>query len=113
MLHHQGMAYDEALAKRVRAAMPDDAGEVTEKKMFGGLAFLVRGHMAVGIVHDDLMARIGPDAVPQALAREHVREMDFTGRASKTSVFVEPAGVQGPALRAWINEAVAFTISEL
>jgi hypothetical protein len=113
MLHDRGVAYDEALAERVRKAMPRDAGEVTEKKMFGGLAFLLEGRMVVGVVRDELMARIGPDATTKALTRKHVREMDFTGRASRTSVFVEPAGVKGVALRSWINAAVAFTLSEL
>ena len=76
------MAYDEKLADRVRGVLVDRR-DVHEKKMFGGLAFMVRGHMCVGIVDRELMARIGPDASEKALTRPHVRPMDFTGRPLK------------------------------
>jgi hypothetical protein len=73
------MAYDEKLAGRVRSVLKGRRG-VSEKKMFGGLCFLVRGNMACGIVDDELMVRVGPDAYEDALARTHCHEMDFTGR---------------------------------
>jgi hypothetical protein len=98
------MAYDEDLAGRVRAVLPRGA-DVTERKMFGGLAFLLSGHMFAGIVGNELMVRLGYDAAQQALERDHVREMDFTGRPAKNMIFVEPAGLRGPALRNWVTAA--------
>jgi TfoX/Sxy family transcriptional regulator of competence genes len=98
------MAYDEDLADRVREVMPADA-EVTERKMFGGLAFLLDGHMFVGVVGSELMVRIGGEAAQRALELDHVREMDFTGRPMKTMIFVEPAGLRGPALARWVTAA--------
>jgi TfoX/Sxy family transcriptional regulator of competence genes len=95
------MAYDEDLANRVREAVPTDA-EVTERKMFGGLAFLVGGHMFVGIVGRELMVRLG---YQQALELDNVREMDFTGRPMKNMIFVQPAGLHGPALEHWVTAA--------
>ena len=98
------MAYDEDLADRVREVMPPDA-EVTERKMFGGLAFLLRGHMFAGIVGSELMVRIGYEAAQRALELDHVREMDFTGRPMKNMIFVQPAGLDGPALERWVTAA--------
>ena len=98
------MAYDEDLADRVREVMPADA-EVTERKMFGGLAFLLRGHMFAGIVGSELMVRIGSEAAQRALELDHVREMDFTGRPMKNMIFVQPAGLDGPALERWVTAA--------
>ena len=101
------MAYDEDLADRVREVMPAD-GEVTERRMFGGLAFLWGGHMFAGVVGSELMVRIGAEAAQRALERDHVREMDFTGRPMKNMVFVEPAGLQGPALEQWVTAAAGY-----
>ena len=98
------MAYDEHLADRVRAALPRGA-EVTERKMFGGLAFLLGGHMFAGVVGDELMVRLGYPAAQQALERDHVREMDFTGRPAKNMIFVQSAGLRGTALRNWVTAA--------
>jgi TfoX/Sxy family transcriptional regulator of competence genes len=91
------MAYDETLADRIRAAATVLTGDVTKRKMFGGLAFMLNGHMFTGVVGKDLMLR-----------RPHVREMDFTGRPMKGMVFVEPDGLNGPALGHWVAEAAAF-----
>jgi hypothetical protein len=103
------MAFDEDLAERVREVLPaDDAGRVTERRMFGGLAFLLDGHMFVGVVGTELMVRLGPDATAAALAREHVREMDFTGRPARNAVFVQPAGLAGDALARWVHDAAVF-----
>jgi len=101
------MAYDEELAARAREVMP--AGQdVTERKMFGGLAFLLRGHMFAGIVGSELMVRIGGEAAQRALELDDVREMDFTGRPMKNMIFVQPAGLRGPALERWVSEAVDY-----
>ena len=102
------MAFDEALAERVRDALP---GHATEKRMFGGLCFLDRGNMVCGIVGDDLMLRLGADA-EAALAEPHARPMDFTGRPMKGMVFVAPEGVADDSqLRDWVGRALAFTAS--
>ena len=98
------MAYDEDLANRVREAIPTDA-EVTERNMFGGHAFLLGGHMFAGIVGSELMVRLGHQAAQQALELDHVREMDFTGRPMKNMIFVQPAGLHGPALEHWVTAA--------
>jgi TfoX/Sxy family transcriptional regulator of competence genes len=101
------MAYDEDLADRVRAVLPD--GEpVDERRMFGGLAFMLRGHMFCGVVKDTLMVRLGADAAEEALARPYVRPMDFTGRPMKNMVFVEPGGLVGTALRRWVDAAAEY-----
>jgi TfoX/Sxy family transcriptional regulator of competence genes len=85
------MAYDDALAERVRSVLgPDPA--VGERKMFGGLAFMLNGNMACGVLGDDLMVRVGPDAWEECLALPHAREMDFTGRSMRGMVYVGPAG---------------------
>lgn len=101
------MAYDEDLAGRVRAALPDDEA-VTERQMFGGLAFMLSGHMFCGVVKDTLMVRLGTDAAGEALGRAHVRPMDFTGRPMKGMVFVDPGGLQGTALRQWVETAAEY-----
>jgi TfoX N-terminal domain len=101
------VAYDKDLADRVRA-MLSPAEAVTERQMFGGLAFMLGGHMFCGVVRDTLMVRLGPDAAGPALSRPHVRPMDFTGRPVKGMVFVEPGGLHGAALGEWVAAAAAF-----
>ena len=101
------MAYDEDLADRVREVLP--RGEaVTERQMFGGLAFMLSGHMFCGVVKDTLMLRLGPEAADRALDLPHVRPMDFTGRPMKGMVFIDPAGLHGEALRQWIDAAAGY-----
>ena len=105
------MAYDEGLAHRVRETLTDRPS-VVEKKMFGGLAFMVRGNMACGIVGNDLMVRVGPDAYEDALAQSHARIMDFTGRAMKGMVMVDAVGVEDDeALAAWVERGVQYAMS--
>ena len=105
------MAYDEGLAQRVRTVL-GDRPDLEEKKMFGGLCFLVGGHMACGITGDDLMVRIGPDDYEDALARPGAREMDFTGRALKGFVYVAPdAHDDDDVLADWIDRGVGFAAS--
>ena len=101
------MAYDENLAERVRAVLLGDPG-LSERKMFGGLAFMLDGHMCCGIVGNELMLRLGADAAEQALEREHVRPMDFTGRPMTGMVYVAPDALRGKALRHWVGQAIAF-----
>ncbi len=102
------MPYNEALATRLREIIADMDGEITERHMFGGLAFMLNGHMFAGIVGDELMLRLGEAGAEAALRREHVREMDFTGRAMKAMVFIEPGGLGGSALGEWIAAAATF-----
>jgi len=102
------MAYDETLADRTRRAVGPRA-DVTEKKMFGGLAFLLDGRMFCGILKDDLMVRVGPERYRAALAEAHVRPMDFTGRPMNGYVFVGPDGSRTEkAIKKWVDQGVAF-----
>jgi TfoX/Sxy family transcriptional regulator of competence genes len=106
------MAYDEALADRIRTTLRG-RDDVVEKKMFGGLTFMVGGRMACGVVHDDLMVRVGAAGHDAALAEPHTREMDFTGRPSRGMVYVEPAGVRSDAdLARWVDRAVHAVAAE-
>lgn len=84
------MAYDELLADRVRLCLKSKRITFDEKKMMGGLCFLVDKKMLAGIVKDKLMARIGTDVYNEALMKDGCGEMDFTGKALKGYVFVEP-----------------------
>jgi hypothetical protein len=102
------MAFDEGLAERVREALAVER-RLAEKRMFGGLAFMVDGHMAVGILGDTLMARVGAERAAVLLARPHVRPMDFTGRPMQGYLYVEPPAIESDAdLTAWITDCVAF-----
>jgi TfoX/Sxy family transcriptional regulator of competence genes len=102
------MAYDESLAERIRSAMAADPA-VSEKKMFGGLAFLYRGLMFVGVSGNKLMARVGKEQYQNSLAHQHVREMDFTGRPMSGYVYVEAAGIESEdQLNFWLSRCKAF-----
>lgn len=97
------MAYDEALADRVRDALAPRA-EVSERKMFGGIAFMVGGNMAVGVLGEELMVRLDPADAEQALAEADTRPMDFTGKPMKGMLFVEPTGTESDdALAGWVD----------
>lgn len=102
------MSYDEGLAERIREQLLD-RHDVEEKKMFGGLCFMVSNHMCCGIVKDTLMARVGPNNYAKCLARKHVSEMDFTGRAMKGMVYVSPEGIESDKnLAEWIGICTDF-----
>ena len=102
------MSYDTQLADRIRRALARHRG-ATEKAMFGGLCFMLDGHMCVGIVGQDLMVRVGPEAYETALDEPHARPMDFTGRPMRGYVYVEPGGCSTPAsLRRWVELGAAF-----
>lgn len=103
------MAYDQDLATRVRAAL-GERRDVIEKAMFGGIAFMVRGHMTVGLVNDDLVVRVDPADNDRLVAEPHARPMDFTGRPMRGWLYVEPEGVRTPRmLTTWIRRALAYT----
>ena len=102
------MAFDEGLAERVRGVL-DDRPDVVEKRMFGGIAFMVRGHMCVGLVKDDLMVRVGPERHEESLKKPHVRPMDFTGKPMTGYVYVGPAGVaEEEDLERWVRLGAKF-----
>ncbi|NNE68408.1 MAG: TfoX/Sxy family protein [Pyrinomonadaceae bacterium] len=102
------MAYDEGLAERISRAL-DGRSDVVEKKMFGGLCFMVSGNMACGIVKDELMARVGPDRYDECLAEDHAREMDFTGRSLKGMIYVSPEGIDSDLeLEKWVGRCINF-----
>lgn len=100
------MAYDEGLAERVRELLEGESG-FQEKKMFGGLCFLMDGNMAGGIIRDDLIVRVGTERYEEALSRPHARKFDITGKALRGWVMVSPEGHEtDEALSAWVDEGV-------
>ncbi|HYB16296.1 MAG TPA: TfoX/Sxy family protein [Streptosporangiaceae bacterium] len=101
------MAYDDALAQRVRDQMTDAPG-VSEKTMFGGLAFLTAGNMTVGVHGDDLIARIDPETMDAALAEPGVRPFDMTGRPMRGWVLVASGGLTDQELERWIARACSY-----
>jgi TfoX/Sxy family transcriptional regulator of competence genes len=105
------MAYDEALAERVRALLNSHPA-LSERKMFGGLAFMLHGNMACGLTPNQQMVRVGPDAYEEALAQPHARPMDFTGRPMKGMVFVDPPGyATDEGLATWVKRGAAYAAS--
>ena len=102
------MAYDEAVAGRVRVVLKRRKG-VSERKMFGGIAFMLNGNMCCGVIDKDLVLRLGDERAAAALQERHTREMDFTGKPLKSMVYVAPAGFRSDDdLRAWVKRAVDF-----
>ncbi|MBI5867208.1 MAG: TfoX/Sxy family protein [candidate division Zixibacteria bacterium] len=102
------MAYDEKLAERMRQALAGKR-KITEKQMFGGLAFLADGKMFAGIIKTELMARVGPERYDDALKEPHVRPMDFTGRPMAGYVFVAPKGCRtSDTLERWIQWSLDY-----
>jgi TfoX/Sxy family transcriptional regulator of competence genes len=102
------MAYDEALAARIREAVAK-LPHFTEMKMFGGIAFMHQGNMVLGVVKEDLMARVGAEAHQEALKQPGARPMDFAGRPMVGMVFVGPAGTKKESdLHAWIERAMRY-----
>jgi TfoX/Sxy family transcriptional regulator of competence genes len=102
------MAFDQELAQRVRDQLAATSG-VTERKMFGGLSFLVDGNLCVGVLGEELMARVGPDATEAALARPGSRLFDMGGRPMKGWVNVHAGVLEADdALAGWVADALAF-----
>ena len=99
------MAYDLGLADRIRVVL-GSLGNFSERKMFGGLCFLVSGHMCCGIVKSDLMLRLTPEIAAVALREPYTRPMDFTGRPMKSMIYVEAAGIDSDSsLERWLRSA--------
>ncbi len=105
------MAYDEGLAQRIREALADADG-LTERRMFGGIAFMLHGNMAVGVSGDELMVRVGPDRYDDALAQPHARVFDMTGRVMRGWVVVATEGIaDDAALDEWIRRGADYARS--
>lgn len=102
------MAFDETLAERIRDCFTRHRN-IEERKMFGGLCFLLSGNLLVGVWKDSLIARLGPDEGEAALLELHVRAFDITGKPMRNWVMVEPEGVEDDEqLKAWIERATKF-----
>jgi len=105
------MAYDVHLADRVRSIL-QGAGEFCEKKMFGGLAFMVNGHMCCGVLKTDLVLRLTPEQAAAALRQPNTRSMDFTGKPMKSMIYVSATGTDSDkALATWVQSAVTLARS--
>ncbi|MBV9547023.1 MAG: TfoX/Sxy family protein [Chloroflexi bacterium] len=102
------MAYDEALAERIRTVL-GERPNVVEKKMFGGITFMVDDQMCCGVLKDDLIVKVGSEGWDEILAQPGVRPFDFSGRPMVGMVYVAPAGVSSDrALRGWIERGLEF-----
>jgi hypothetical protein len=102
------MAFSEVLAERIRQRLARRKN-VEEKKMFGGVSFLLNGNLLIGVWKDSLCVRLGPEQAEKVLTKPHVKEFDITGRPMKGWVLVEPEGVtDDDQLSAWIQRAVKF-----
>lgn len=105
------MAYDEALADRLWKLLVHRRA-LTERRMFGGIVYMLNGHMCCGVVGDRVVLRLGNDAADAALEEPHVEPMDFTGRPIRSMVYLEPGGYAEEAdLARWVDRALRFTQS--
>lgn len=105
------MAYDEKLASRIQKLFSKRKA-VTEKKMFGGIAFMLRGNMCCGVVKDKLMLRVGPEQYEILLREPHAGPMDFTGRPLAGFLYVGPQGIRtDDALHSWVQRAIDFVLT--
>lgn len=104
------MVYDEGLADRIRAALPALAGGVIEeRKMFGGIAFMLEGHLCCGIAKGELLVRLGPVGAREALSDPHAHPMEFTGRPMRSMILVRSDALGDAELQDWVDRAVEFT----
>ncbi|MAT69269.1 MAG: RNA methyltransferase [Planctomycetaceae bacterium] len=102
------MPFDEVLAARVRETLGHRRG-LAEKKMFGGVGYMLDGNMCVGVTRDTLIVRVGLDNYEQALAAPHARPFDMTGKALRGWVMIDPPGIaRDEDLQAWVAQAVEF-----
>jgi TfoX/Sxy family transcriptional regulator of competence genes len=105
------MAYDEGITERLREVFENIAFS-SERKMFGSLGFMVHGHMACGVINDQLMVRVGKEQYEAALSKSFVREMDFTGKALTGFVYVEPEGFESDEeLEYWVGLSVEYVLT--
>ena len=104
------MPYDEQLVERVRGVLAGEAFE--ERKMFGGLTFMLQGNMCCGVAGERLMVRVGPEKYDEALGQKHAQLMDFTGRPMKGFVFVGSEGLASDGeLETWVQRGVDCALS--
>ena len=104
------MAYDAVLAERVRKLLEGRKG-ITEARMFGGVAYLLNGHMCCGVRDELLLLHVGEERVSRIVEQPHVREVDFTEKTIKGMVCVTVEGYRSDEdLRAWVSRAVAFIV---
>lgn len=102
------MAYSEAVAARLRETLKRRKG-VTERKMFGGVAFLLNGHMCCGVIDENVVLRLGKDGADRALQERHTAEMDFTGTPLSSMIYLRPRGYKtDDDLQRWVARAVGF-----
>jgi TfoX/Sxy family transcriptional regulator of competence genes len=102
------VAYDETLADRIRELLSARA-EVSERKMFGGIAFMVAGNMACGVLGEDLIVRLGEEEAEKALSEDGVRPFDFTGRPMRNIVYVSPERTsEDSGLAEWVEAGADF-----
>ena len=102
------MAFDAGLADRIRRILPTNRA-ISERKMFGGLAFMMNGHMFCGVVKTDLMLRLGDEATSAALRQPHTRPMDFTGKPLKSMIYVDARGLDSDeSLQTWVGSAMTY-----
>ncbi len=100
--------FDERLAARLRELLDSDVS-FSERRMFGGICFLVDGAMCCGVLKEDLIVRAGPEEGPRALTRPHTRAFDFTGKPSAGMIYVAPEGTKTKAqLWRWVRLGLAF-----
>ena len=105
------MAFSEELALRMRQCLGEQAG-VTERKMFGGLCFMVSGNMLGGVMGNEVIVRVGADRYEDALELPHAREMDFTGRPMRGFVVVSAEGIASDdGLDDWVQRGLKFALS--
>ena len=105
------MAYDEGVAQRVREIL-EERGDVVEKRMFGGVSWLVRGNLACGVIGEGLIVRVGPDEYPRSIEKPHTRAFDFTGKPMKGWLVVDPAGYEDDAaLAMWVDLGTSFALT--
>ena len=105
------MAYDLGLADRVRSIV-ERRGAFVERKMFGGVAFMVTGHMCCGVVKNDLVLRLSNEQATALLYQAHTRPMDFSGKPMKSMIYVAPPGTDSDqALETWVESALSFVQS--
>lgn len=105
------MVYSPQLAQRVAELLETEPG-ICEKKMFGGVAFLLNGNMACGVLKDNLIVRVGPAAYEAALHQAHVRLFDITGRPMRGWVMVTPEGHAADRdLAEWVRQGLGFAAS--
>ena len=107
------MVFDTRLAQRIRRVLEREGPpNVSERKMFGGIAFMVNGNLACGVLGEELLVRIGAERYPSALKEPHVRVFDFTGRPSKGIVLVGMPGLAtSVSLRKWVKRGVDFALT--